>query len=99
MLAFYALYSVHAASYYDAFMGRGGAAAVGSGIEGHKAGDLEASAPSASGPSAAEGLRRALSRNSTFGNPFTGEADLRREIGRASGAVAVLPPATLPPLP
>lgn len=36
---------------------------------------------------------------SSFVNPYTGEADLRREIGRASGAIAYLPPATMPPLP
>jgi hypothetical protein len=87
----YVLYSVHAATVYDDFIG------TGPGLAGARAADLESDAASrGSQTPSARALRRALSKRSSFTNPFTGSADLRREIGRASGAVPYLPPATLP---
>jgi hypothetical protein len=91
MLAFYILYSIHSAQFHDNFLGIG--------PKGTKATDLE-DAPTPGGGSVAT-LRRALSNVTadSFVNPFTGDADLRRSIGRFSGAVTRLPPATMPPLP
>jgi len=86
MIAFYLVYSIHAAQFFDEFLGREGTA-----TQGKKPADLEAR-----GAAVSASLQRALSHRSSFVNPFTGVADLRREIGRASGGVTYLPPATLP---
>ncbi|KAI8466934.1 MAG: amino acid permease-domain-containing protein [Monoraphidium minutum] len=91
MIAFYLAYSIHAANYYDHALGR----ETGMAIRGQRAADLETAHWGAQDVGR---LRDALSMRSSLTqvNPITGKTDLRREIGRFSGSVVYMPPATLP---